>query len=601
MSARSTAKPASPKVPPAVDFRFPDGSERGIQVNFCKNPRCANYGVPASLAKYARRAKAAPGLPGTDYRVGGSGAGLPVLQCLLCGESLPIKSNAGVAEELARLASHLVEPDSGCRNEDCPFFNVPLNAELHNAFGKTAQGTPRYRCKDCKRTFTAGGRSTLRQRLTHKNHNVFMALVNKVPMSRLCEVCDISPQTLYRKLDFIHRQTLKVAAAQERKLMDGALFRRLYVSVDRQDYAVNWTARKDKRNVVLRAIGSADVASGFVFGMHLNFDGRLDGPEVEADAIKAGDYTAPVPRRRYARLWLAPDYTKAVQESADRAAKRLRAGGTLGDDIVARYADTEARTDVESPETILASESLPKTGMQVHNEYTMYAHFYCLRQMLRGAEKVRFFMDQESGIRAAYLAAFEQEVRERRSDAFYVRLGKEMTVDEKRKVLRESRARFAEVQAANPELTDFQVEVLMMKREMARAASFGKWSDKWLVHPLPNASEPLKAICYLTDFGDYDEDHLARLCLRATLHPIDRFFMLIRRRLSLLERPIGTSSKAGRIWSGYSAYQPANIEKVLDIFRVFYNYTLEGKDARTPAMRLGIIDRPVPVSSILSE
>src|SRR5574340_890270 len=70
---------------------------------------------------------------------------------------------------------------------------------------------------------------------------------------------------------------------------------------------------------------------------------------------------------------------------------------------------------------------------------------------------------------------------------------------------------------------------------------------------------------------------------------IDRFFMQVRRRLSLLERPISTSSKAGRTWYGYSAYQPESIEKVLEIFRVFYNYRLggEGQEDAGDAARAG--------------
>ena len=64
--------------------------------------------------------------------------------------------------------------------------------------------------------------------------------------------------------------------------------------------------------------------------------------------------------------------------------------------------------------------------------------------------------------------------------------------------------------------------------------------------------------------------------------------MQVRRRLSLLERPIGTASKAGRTWYGYSAYRPENIVKVLDIFRVYYNYSLLGQDKQTPALRLGL-------------
>jgi len=51
-------------------------------------------------------------------------------------------------------------------------------------------------------------------------------------------------------------------------------------------------------------------------------------------------------------------------------------------------------------------------------------------------------------------------------------------------------------------------------------------------------SEPQKAVCYLTDYEDYDPDHLAWLYNKASLHAIDCFLMQVRRRLSLLERPI---------------------------------------------------------------
>ena len=98
--------------------------------------------------------------------------------------------------------------------------------------------------------------------------------------------------------------------------------------------------------------------------------------------------------------------------------------------------------------------------MQVHAEYTMYAHFYYLHGLLSSAEKLRFYMDQESGIRAACLAAFEDEIRDRRADAFFVRLGKELSVDAKRKVIRRSKDAFAAECDANPELDEHQVEAV---------------------------------------------------------------------------------------------------------------------------------------------
>lgn len=585
-----------------MEFRFADGSTRLIQVNACKNPSCANYGVPVALARFARRSKAPPGTKGTQYMLAASGKGLPTLHCLLCGEYMPIKSNIGIAEELGRIASYVASaPAPSCPDVACRYHGVAVSRFGYQAFGKTTHGSQRYRCRACGRTFTVGARPTLRQRMPHKNLAVFKLLLNKMPISRICEVADIAPKTFYDKLDFIHRQALALASQHERKLLEGYERRRFYVSVDRQDYAVNWSGQKDKTNVVLRAIGSADTLSGYVFGMHLNFDPSLNAEAVERDAMLIGDHSLPAPHRRYARLWLTPDYIEAIANSAERIAKRVKDDdATIGDEIVGRYEEAIARTDIESPELVTVGESLPKDGMQVHNEYTMYAHFFWLRQLFRNVEKVRFFMDQESGIRAACLSAFEQEIRDRRCDAFYVQLGKEMTVDQKRHVIDECKAAFKRIADAHPSLSRDEVQTFMMKQEMARAAALGKWRDRWLRHPLPNAAEPLKAACYLTDFGDMDEDHLARLYLLASLHSIDRFFMQIRRRLSLLERPFSSASKKRRIWSGYSAYRPGNIEKVLNIFRVYYNYCLAGrKDKKTPAMRLGLVDHVVTPAAIL--
>ena len=341
---------------------------------------------------------------------------------------------------------------------------------------------------------------------------------------------------------------------------------------------MNWTHRKDRRNVVLRSIGSADLATSYVFGMHVNFDGSLDTRAVEADAVALGDYSLPLAYRRHARLWLAPDYVGAVAKTTALLAKRAHGIPTLQGDIKESYSDTDNRDDVESPDNVAKSERFPANGMQVRTEYTMYAHFYYLHHLLQGADKVRFFLDQESGIRAACLAAFEDEIRERKVDAFYVRLAKEITVEAKRKLIRKSQDAFDDASARNPTLNKYEVQVLMMKENLAAAAPLGKWSDRWAAHPLPNQAEPDKAVCYLTDFDDFDEDHKARLYLRASLHAIDRFFLSIRRRLNMLERPVAASSNFGRVWYGYSAYQPQNIEKLLTVFR---SITTSASPART--------------------
>lgn len=202
-------------------------------------------------------------------------------------------------------------------------------------------------------------------------------------------------------------------------------------------------------------------------------------------------------------------------------------------------------------------------------------------------------------MRAACLAAFQPEITARQADAFYVRIAKEMTIAEKRAAIALSRTEFEEARQANPGLSDTELETRIIKERIAHMATIGKWQDRWMSHPFPNMSEPEKAVCYLTDFNDYDADHLARLYNKVSLHAIDCFFMQVRRRLSILERPITTASSYNRTWYGYSAYNPETIVKMLGIFRVFYNYCLAGQDKKTPAMRLGLAKGKISLEDII--
>jgi hypothetical protein len=76
--------------------------------------------------------------------------------------------------------------------------------------------------------------------------------------------------------------------------------------------------------------------------------------------------------------------------------------------------------------------------------------------------------------------------------------------------------------------------------------------------------------------------------------------MQVRRRLSLLERPISSSASLGCRWfGGYGPYKPVRVGKLLDIFRVFYNFVEVGRDKQTPAMRLGLAKGKITVENII--
>lgn len=597
----STNSSTKPRVPVEVD---------GIQVNFCKNPNCANFGIPASTGKQPR----GPGAQsrGRDsYRVAGGSysnnrQGSPAITCLKCNEAPPIKSNQGVCEEKVRISSYLEVVEPSCLNSVCPNFNIGISESKgrYRRHSTTAAGSPRFLCLACKKTFSINiSKPAKNHLLPHKNSEVFSMLVNAVPMRRICKIAGIHQKTLYDKIRFIHQQTMTFVARRERRLLSGELsLDKLYLSVDRQDHMVNWTNRKDKRQTQFHALGTADNVSSYVFGIHLNYDPSLDPGMIGRAAREAGDYDVKAPFRRYARLWLQADYAPAIAEKAITAEIR-QDGGHLGlqHSINQTYKEALARTDVESFDLPAECTRFPAKGMQVHAEYTLYGHFFFLRDLLKHVGKLRFFLDQESGIRAACLAAFQDRVVARECDAFYVSINKTMTNDQKQRAMREVRDQIDELTREYPyDISETSLRRMLIERAVQKKKPVGPWRDMWVDVLSRIKSEPEKKVCHLTDFKDYDDGHLAALMDKASLHGIDRFFAQIRNSLSLLSRSPSSASNTGRIWYQRNAYNPEIVAMLLDIYRVNYNYLEVGDDKKTPAMRLGLAKSKVRLTDILT-
>lgn len=274
------------------------------------------------------------------------------LICKACNQYSILKSTIGVAEELRRFLAYLQEPavpSPSCPEPECPHSDLPVSAhpEAYHRFGRSAAGARRYRCKACRRTFSGNGKPAAGQKVTHKNKAIYKELVNLTPFKRVCEVVEIAPQTLYRKIDFLHAQSLAFSAHRERQLATMPI-RRLYIGCDRQEFTINWTNTRDKRNVIPKAIASVEKDSGYVFGMHTNFDPALDPQAVAEEALAAGDPDKSMPFRRHARLWLSENHARLAEKRAHQG-EPIQEGALLRD-VAARYADAEK----SKPRTILS-------------------------------------------------------------------------------------------------------------------------------------------------------------------------------------------------------------------------------------------------------
>lgn len=579
----------------------------GIQYNCCKTPNCSNFGVP--VEEVAPRGT-------NNYTAVGVGRNNKGYRCNACGEHFVAKSNQAIYEEFLRLSKYLKPKQVCCPNTYCYNHTIPVGTKkAYRSFGTAKSGAKRYQCSnpDCRRTVSLSVANKGQHDTTH-NEAIFKMLVNKVPFNRIVSMLGINWDMFYRRIDYIHKQCLDFAATQENELYQ-IDFDRLYLSVDRQNHSVNWVERKDKRNTILNAIATADNTTGYVFGVHPNFDMSVNRSDTQSEANFIGDEKYDPAFRKFARIWLDADYEKSLERCLTRNKKKVVTN--LKDSIADKYTDVSHKKDTEESD-LTGLDKLPEYGVQVKSEYTMFAHFLAIKELFGYVGKYRFFLDQDSGIRGAFMNAFKDEVKAKTADAFFVAIEKELTVDEKRKLKNDSNRKIASYLKANPSMTREEAQLALLKVEIQNVQPIGQWNDKWVHHPLPNMAEANKSMCWLTEDETMSLDHKAWLYNKASLHGVDSFFQKVRRRISMLERPIHSSSSTGRVWNGYGAYNPAMVGKLLDIFRVVHNY-IDTKDesyetglfnkkngkpekkvnTTTAAMRIGLTAKPYTYEEVL--
>jgi hypothetical protein len=125
----------------AIKLRAPE-SHAGIQVNFCKNPVCMNFGVPfyGSSAGDTDQNRA--------YRIAYAGKGFPLGFCISCNESFPLKSNKGIHQELERMRAFLTKAPAQpcCPVESCSNHTAPASSgkAFYSSFGITCSGSQRF-------------------------------------------------------------------------------------------------------------------------------------------------------------------------------------------------------------------------------------------------------------------------------------------------------------------------------------------------------------------------------------------------------------------------------------------------------------------------
>lgn len=561
-------------------------STGNLQANGCKNPRCPQFCQDPheyDPSGYKLRKGSNP-----FYTISGAGRNAPHLQCRLCKEITPIKSNQGISDEEARLASYLNSPDFSCPNADCHnhLISVTQDPNRYKKHGQTS-GNARYQCKSCKKTFSTGNKRR-KHRRSEINKTFFKLVVNKTIMRRACEILEISSKTYFDKLDWLYEQTTGFLREREKKLINGIGLEKVEVCTDRQVHISNWSDRTDKRNVEIWATGSADNITGYVFGVHFNYDPLVNRYSAEREASLVDSSITPPHLQPHPRLWLKRDFDEDTSPT---------------NHIPIQGLNKLENTTFEQAEILDGTTQLPETGALVHSEYTMYAHFLLLSKLLKKVGFVHYSLDREAGIRNAFMVANQAEISAGKVHGFYVNNKTGMTVDDKRDLTRVFYKTFKTLagktyrKATEQERHD--VIINMISAALSHLKTIPNSKESWLLHPHPTMPEPEKLVAALTPISHLSKQTQAELYKPASLAAIDRFFMFARRRVSLLERSKSVAASERRKYHGYGAYNPYSYIKVMEIIRLFYNYCLTSDDGTTAAMRLGLAKSPIKAERIV--
>lgn len=376
----ATAEP--PKKSSRVARRRLPTTIGGFSVNFCRNPRCERFGLlPHPFAVPGRTGG------GADHgKISGKGEDRSYF-CPSCGLAGRVKSNRAIVEEYARLRrigrrtkkQHC--ETEGCANQG---VSVKLSPTSYYLFGKTAKGDPRYQCKACKKTFSLGS-STRRHKRTDDTTGILKALVNKVPLSRICELHDVSMKQVHAKIDFLSEQATAFAFEREQRLAECFADRSPYFATDIQTILVNWPVKSRRGTVPLLHMATVHKFSQFVVAATVDFDPDVSPDEVEKMMTEAGDFRLPRSMRKHARLWARSEYQDTLMRSQNSRFSK--------DDIA-----TAGRLE------------LPGRGSRLRGDAFMFAHMMLVKKLIgEQFRRANYCIDAEAGL-AAYVCALNVDL-----------------------------------------------------------------------------------------------------------------------------------------------------------------------------------------------
>ncbi|WP_299094721.1 insertion element protein [uncultured Metabacillus sp.] len=590
------------------------GHTHQIQYNHCANPFCKWCGLPQK--KFDVKGKP------SRYKLSGYGMD----KSLVCnpdpigttrGVSLNCNtttvSNWSVAIEIDRLTTinkvKDIEPDyqfhkDECSAEDLTPFDSP---EGFYKQGKSKVGAQVWQCKVCKKKTNILPNkvqtTTYKQKRSEILPRFAEKLLNRTPITRTCEMLKIGRGTYYDKLELLYHKCLEFLERNETRKFEALEFKEIWLNTDKMTYHLNNVRQKGQGNSSFldteepqfptNVVVTADVLSRYVFRSDVAYDWDITMGDIALDTVL-----------------LKEDHLN------DFAKKNARFGQYSHYPQPPSKNDTQTISEYENDLAKFNRRAKYVDGLHVHQTYTTIAHLWLIKQLVKASEW-RFITDDDKSLMTAIYRVFSDEFQ--RYDAHHFLCQTDKTKTRKQAQREFKQAKFDLIEwgslrdigtkslrkLAYYYLSDL-FETHSFHKEISTGTSrFNVYADNPIQHPLASPDRGFRSVDCKTDLSSYEPSDIANLILNVNDNATNVFIQNIRRRLSILERPLTTARGDGKSYI-YSNFNPKYAQMALTILRTYYNFcltyeTTEGKDkvVATPAQRLGLTNKQFLLNDII--
>lgn len=593
-----------------IEFTW-NGNTHTIQYNFCTNPFCKWCG------KEQVKFETVKGKP-SRYKLSGKSS----KKMLVCNPD-PIHPNVGmtlncystaisnwsVAEEISRLVrinqTKDVEPEYTFHKDSCVVghltpFDTP--SEFYKQ-GKTLNNAQRWQCKVCKKKTSILPNKRQSTTYRQKKNDILpmfaKLLLNKMPISRTCDILEIGVGTYYHKLEWLYRCCLEFLEKYETAPLVNTSFKEMWLNTDKMHYNLNNVRKKgqggqkyfglEDSQVQTYVVVSTDTISRYVFRSDVAYDWEMTVEDLKLDTVV---------------------YKKDHLNDFSKKNNRLD---------FSHYPQEPTESDTQTPhEYRIELNEFQKRmqyvdGLHVNPTYTTMAHYWLIKQMIQ-ADEWRMISDNDASIMTAFFRVFSKEVR--MSDAHHF-----LCLLDKNKSRKQCLEEFDDAKA---DLLDWgfhrgyetknlrklaylslkeQFETQQFHNEIKTPShSYNDWAKNPITHPLASRDKGFHKVDCTTDLSSLEPKEIAKLIMNVNDNATNSFIQQIRRRLSILERPLMTARGDGKSYI-YANFNPKYAQYALTILRTFYNFcetykSADGKEL-TPAQRLGITDKVFDLKDII--